>query len=53
MIKLVITDIGLCSDYQMLPVSADMQWSIIKEVYAMFSTEKMPDRIVDSGAENK
>lgn len=53
LMKLVIMDISLTNDYQMLPISADMQWPVIKEVYAMFSTEKMPDRIDDSGAENK
>lgn len=53
LIKLVIMDIGLYNDYQMLPVSADMQWQIIQGVYKLFSSEKIPDRIVDSGAENK
>lgn len=53
MMKLVINDINQFTDYQMLPITADMQYAVIKEVYALFSSEKEPDRIVDSSAENK
>jgi len=53
MMKLVIMDIGEYTDYQMLPISADMQWTVIQEVFKMFSAEGIPDRTVDSGAENK
>lgn len=54
LMKLVIMDIGLYTDYQMLPISAEMQWQVIQEVFKMFSAEPVPaDRIDDSGAENK
>lgn len=53
LMKLVIMDIGEFTDYQMLPISADMQWQVIQEVFKLFSVEQIPDRIVDSGAENK
>lgn len=53
MMKLVIMDIGEYSDYEMLPISADMQLTVIQEVFKMFSVEPLPDKVVDSGTENK
>ena len=52
--RLVVMDISLYGDYDMLPVLPEMEWAIITEVYKMFSTQAIPDKIVDSTvSENK
>ena len=48
-IRLVVLDISQYSDYDILPVPADMEWDIIQEVYKLFSTEPVGDKLVDSG----
>lgn len=53
LMKLVVMDISKYSDYEMLPLPADMVWSVLTEVYKMFSSEQMPAKIVDSNQENK
>ena len=47
-------DISQYSDYDMLPILPEMEWSVITEVYKMFSTQPLPDKLVDSTVkENK
>lgn len=47
--RLVVLDISQYSDYDILPVPADMEWDVIQEVYKLFSSEPVADKLVDSG----
>lgn len=47
--RLVVLDISQYSDYDILPVPADMEWDIIQEAYKLFATEPVGDKLVDSG----
>lgn len=47
--RLIVLDISQYSDYDILPVPADMEWEIVQEVYKLFSTEPIADKLVDSG----
>lgn len=47
--RLVVLDISQYSDYDILPVPADMEWDIVQEVYKLFATEPVADKLVDSG----
>lgn len=52
--RLVVMDISLYSDFDMLPVPPEMEWDIITQVYKMYSTQPVPDKIVDATVkENK
>lgn len=52
--RLVVMDISQYGDYDILPVLPEMEWSIITEVYKMYSTQPIPDKTVDATvAENK
>lgn len=52
--RLVVMDISQYGDYDTLPLPPEMEWDVIKEVYKMYSTQPIPDKIVDSTtAENK
>lgn len=48
-IRLVVLDASQYSDYDILPLPADMEWDVIQEVYKLFSTEPVADKLVDSG----
>lgn len=48
-IRLVVLDISQYDDYDILPVPADMEWDIIQEVYKLYATEPIGDKLVDSG----
>lgn len=45
--RLVIMDINLYSDWDPLPVLPEQEWQIIQEVYKLYSTQAIPDKIVD------
>lgn len=45
--RLMILDISEYSDYDILPVPPEWEWPIIKEVYQLYSTQPIPDKIVD------
>ena len=45
--RLVIMDISTYGDYDTLPVPPEMEWSIIQEVYKMYSTQPIPDKVVE------
>jgi len=46
--RLVVLDMTQYTDYDILPVPADMESVIVQEVYKLFSTVPVPDKIVDS-----
>ncbi len=46
-IRLVVLDIGQYSDYDILPVPADMEWEIVQEVVRLYSAEPVGDKLVD------
>ncbi len=46
--RLAILDMDNYDDYTMLPIPPDYEWDIIKEVYAMYSTQPIPDKLVDA-----
>lgn len=46
--RLVIMDISQYGDYDVLPVPPEMEWSIIQEVYKLYSTQPIPDKLVDA-----
>lgn len=45
--RLAIMDISLYSDYDVLPILPEMEWTVIQEVYKLYSTQPTPDKIVD------
>ena len=47
--RLVVLDIAQYDDYDILPIPADMENDIVQEVYKLYATEPVPDKIVDSG----
>jgi len=52
--RLVIMDIDQYGDFDMLPILPEMQWEVVKEVYKLYSSQPLPDKLVDSTVkENK
>lgn len=47
--RLVVMDISKYSDYDILPIPADMEWDVVNEAYKLFATEPVADKLVDSG----
>jgi len=45
--RLAIMDISQYGDYDMLPVPPEYEWMIISEVYKMYSSQPLPDKLVD------
>ena len=41
-------DMDNYDDYTMLPIPPEWEWDIIKEVYAMYSTQAIADKVVDA-----
>ena len=46
--RLAIMDISLYDDYSTLPILPEMEWTVIQEVYKLYSTQPKPNKIVDS-----
>lgn len=46
--RLAILDISLYDDYTILPIPGEWEWPIVKEVYQLYSTQPIPDRVVDA-----
>lgn len=46
--RLAVMDMEQYDDYTMLPLPPEWEWDIIKEVYAMYSTQPIPDKVVDA-----
>lgn len=47
--RLVVMDISQYSDYDIIPIPADMEFDVIQEAYKLFATEPVADKLVDSG----
>lgn len=45
--RLAIMDISLYSDYEPLPILPEQEWEVISQVYKMYSTQAIPDKLVD------
>jgi hypothetical protein len=45
--RLVVLDISQYSDYDILPVPAEMEWDVIQEVVKLFAAEPVGDKLVD------
>lgn len=53
-IRLVIMDISQYSDTDILPILPEQEWQIKETVYKMYSTQPIPDKVIDSTVkENK
>lgn len=53
-VELVVMDISQYGDWDALPVLPEQEWDIITAVYKMYSTQPIPDKVVDSTVkENK
>jgi len=51
--RLVVLDFNQYDDYTPLPLSADHEWAIKKEVIAMYAQEPNADKLVDSGVKEQ
>jgi hypothetical protein len=45
--RLVVLDISQYSDYDILPIPSDMEWEVVQDVYKVFATEPIADKLVD------
>lgn len=48
--RLAVLDMEQYDDYTMLPIPPEWEWDIIKEVYALYSTQPIPDKVVEATA---
>ncbi len=46
--RLAILDATQYGDYDILPLPPEYQWDVISEVYKMYSTQPIPDKVVDA-----
>lgn len=46
--RLAVLDATEYGDYDMLPVPPEMEWDIVTEIYKLYSTQAVPDKVVDS-----
>lgn len=52
--RLAIMDVNEYDDYDVLPLPPEFEWDVISEVYKLYSSQPLPDRLVDSSVkENK
>ncbi len=51
--RLAIMDISQYGDYDMLPIPPEYEWDIITQVYKMYSTQPIPDKVVDATSAEK
>jgi len=51
--RLAVLDATKYGDYDMLPVPPEMEWDVISEVYKMYSTQAIPDKVVDSSVKEE
>lgn len=51
--RLAVLDISKYDDYDILPVPPEYEWDIITEVYKMYSTQAIPDKVVDSSSKEE
>lgn len=46
--RLAILDANQYGDYDILPLPPEFQWQVLTEVYKMYTTQPVPDKVVDS-----
>lgn len=46
--RLAVLDMSQYGDYDMLPLPPEYEWDIITEIYKMYTTQPVPDKVVDS-----
>jgi len=51
--RLVVLDMSQYSDFDIIPVPADMEADVIQEVYKLFASEPVSDKLVDPGSNNQ
>ena len=45
--RLAIMDISLYGDYEPLPILPEQEWQVVNEVYKVYATQAIPDKLVD------
>ena len=45
--RLAILDFNQYDDYDVLPITPEMEWQIKQEVFALYMKQPLPDKIVD------
>jgi len=50
-IRLAIMDISLYGDFDALPILPEQEWQVIQEVYKIYATQVVPDKLVDPTVE--
>ena len=45
--RLAIMDISMYGDYDPLPILPEQEWEVIQQVYKIYSTQAIPDKLVD------
>jgi len=46
--RLAIMDVSLYDDYDILPITPEIEWQIKQEIFKMYSEEPLADKLVDS-----
>jgi hypothetical protein len=46
--RLAIMDVSAYGDYDIIPLPPEFEWDVIKEVYQLYTTQPIPDKLVDS-----
>lgn len=49
--RLAIMDISMYGDYDPLPILPEQEWQVIQEVYKLYATQVVPDKLVDPTVE--
>jgi hypothetical protein len=49
--RLAIMDISMYGDYDPLPILPEQEWQVIQEVYKIYATQVVPDKLVDPTVE--
>jgi hypothetical protein len=51
--RLAIMDISQYGDYDLLPILPEHEWEVITQVYKMYSTQPIPDKVVEATAKEQ
>lgn len=51
--RLAVNDMTAYNDYEPLPITPDHEWAIVKEVVQLYSSEPVPDKLVDPGVKEQ
>ena len=46
--RMVIMDISQYGDYDPLPILPEMEWEVVSQVYKMYSTQPIPEKVEDA-----